>query len=264
MKRSVDYPLQIRPVVGFEDDYPAGFVDPFHSHERAQLCYANSGVMMIVTEKSSFVLPPRRAIWLPAGMTHKAICRGPVNIHTLFIDPEIESLPRECRVFEVSPLVRALIGEVFGFDPAYDEAGREGRIVRLLLEEIERMPNISVSVRMPDDRRLVRVCQAILDNPADPRDIDDWASVAGMGRRTFTRLFRQQTGMGLATWRQQVRLMEALSLLASGTSITTVAFDIGYESPSAFTAMFHRSFGVPPSQYITGWRGPDASLFDPS
>jgi len=237
--------------MGFEDDYPAGFVDPFHSHERAQLSYANSGVMLIVTEHSSFVLPPQRAIWLPAGVRHKAICRGPVNIHTLFIDPDLEGLPHECRVFEVSPLVRALIGEVFGFDPAYDEQGREGAIVGLLLQEIERMPNIPVMARMPHDSRLLRVCQAILDDPADPRDIDDWAGLANMGRRTFTRLFKQQTGMGLATWRQQVRLMEALSLLASGVSVANVAYDVGYESPSAFTAMFHRSFGVPPSQYVT-------------
>jgi transcriptional regulator GlxA family with amidase domain len=106
--------------------------------------------------------------------------------------------------------------------------------------------------RMPADSRLLRVCQAILDDPADPRDIDDWANLASMGRRTFTRLFKQQTGMGLATWRQQVRLMEALSLLASGVSVTNVAYDVGYESPSAFTAMFHRSFGVPPSQYVGG------------
>lgn len=252
MKRSTDYPLELRPVMGFEDDYPAGFVDPFHSHERAQLSYANSGVMLFITDHSSFVLPPQRAIWLPAGVRHKAICRGPVNIHTVFIDPDIEYLPHACRVFEVSPLVRALIQEVFGFQPAYDEEGREGRIVRLLLEEIQHMPNIPVMARMPADSRLLRVCQAILDDPADPRDIDDWANLANMGRRTFTRLFKQQTGMGLATWRQQVRLMEALSLLASGVSVTNVAYDVGYESPSAFTAMFHRSFGVPPSQYVGG------------
>ena len=84
---------------------------------------------------------------------------------------------------------------------------------------------------------------------ADPRDLDDWASLAGMGRRTFTRAFRQETGMGVAMWRQQVRLMEALSLLGMGQSVTTVAFDVGYESPSAFTAMFHRAFGVPPTSY---------------
>jgi AraC-like DNA-binding protein len=76
-----------------------------------------------------------------------------------------------------------------------------------------------------------------------------------MGRRTFTRLFRQETGAGLAVWRQQVRLMAALSRLASGQPITTVAFDVGYESPSAFTAMFHRVFGMPPSAYLAQSQG---------
>ena len=119
----------------------------------------------------------------------------------------------------------------------------------VLIDEIEAMPNAPYHAPMPKDRRLLRVCRAILEDPSDQRDLDDWAQVAGMGRRTFTRLFREETGMGLAVWRQQVRLMEALSLLASGRAITTVAFDVGYESPSAFTAMFHRAFGVPPSQY---------------
>ena len=127
--------------------------------------------------------------------------------------------------------------------------GREGRIIRLLIDEIEAMPNAPYHAPMPKDRRLLRVCREILADPSDQRDLDDWAHVAGMGRRTFTRLFREETGMGLAVWRQQIRLMEALSLLASGRPITTVAFDVGYESPSAFTAMFHRAFGVPPSQY---------------
>jgi len=99
------------------------------------------------------------------------------------------------------------------------------------------------------------VCNAILATPADPRDIDDWAKIAGMGRRTFTRAFRQETGMGLAVWRQQVRLMEALSMLAAGASITQVAFDVGYESTSGFAAMFRRTFGVAPSQYLSASSG---------
>ena len=47
-----------------------------------------------------------------------------------------------------------------------------------------------------------------------------------------------------------VRLMEALSMLAAGASITRVTYDVGYDSPSGFAAMFRRAFGVPPSQYL--------------
>ena len=102
---------------------------------------------------------------------------------------------------------------------------------------------------MPNDRRLVRVCRQILDDPADQRDTNEWASIAGMSRRSFTRAFKRETGMGVAVWRQQVRLLEALSLLSTGSPVTSVAMDVGYDSPSAFCAMFQKAFGVPPSKY---------------
>jgi AraC-like DNA-binding protein len=183
-------------------------------------------------------------------MMHEVHSRAPVSTYTLYIDPVFDRQPQQCRVFEVSELVKALIFEVGHFPLGYDVEGREGRIARLLLEEIERMPDTPSEIAMPADRRLLRVCHALIDDPADQRDIDDWARVAGMGRRTFTRLFKEQTGAGLATWRQQVRLMAAFSRLALGQPITTVAFDVGYESASAFTAMFHRVFGAPPSVYL--------------
>jgi AraC-like DNA-binding protein len=252
MKRSCDLPLTIRPVVAIEDVYPAGFIDPYHTHHRSQLSYATSGVMAVMTEQTSFVLPPHRAVWLPAGTMHQVTCSGPVNINTLYIDPDLPDQPQVCRVFEVSGLVRALIHEILTFDHAYDVDGREGRIVRMLLDEIKRMPTIPLQAPMPQDRRLRRVCDMLMADPADQRSLDAWTRVAGMGRRTFTRAFKAETGMSLATWRQQVRLMAALSLLSSGRPITTVAYDVGYDSPSSFTAMFHRALGVPPSLYARG------------
>lgn len=249
MKHSLDYPLKARPVIGLDDEYPPGFTDPVHCHERAQFLYASAGVMSVVTSQTSFVVPPRRAVWLPAGMMHEVSCRGAVSLRTLYIDPVYDSSPDTCRVVEVSDFLRALVLEVVRFPAEYDLEGREGRIMWLLLDEIRQMPNAPYQVSMPSDPRLIRVCKAILAKPADGRDIDTWAAQVGMSRRTFTRVFKQELGMGFALWRQQVRLMEAVSLLAAGRSITSVAFDVGYESPSAFTAMFHRTFGEPPSVY---------------
>jgi len=250
MRHSYEVLSNDRPVIALQDEYPAGFVDPMHSHEHVQILYASSGVMSVRTPEVSFVIPPQRAVWLPAGMKHEVACRGPVSLRTLYLPRQEGEQKQECRVFEVSNLLKALILETVDLPPLYDMDGREGRIIALLLEEIAHMPNAPYQVSMPLDRRLLRVCSAILDAPSDPRDIDDWAKLAGMGRRTFTRAFKQETGMGLAVWRQQVRLMEALSLLAAGISITQVAYEVGYESPSGFAAMFRRTFGVAPSQYM--------------
>lgn len=233
------------------DEYSAGFIDPQHQHSRAQLLYASAGVMSISTAEGSFVVPPQRALWIPSGVEHEVSCREPVSLRTLYFDPSgTADLPSRCRVLEISELMRALILEAMMLPPEYDMGGREGLVMRLIQLEINRMPVAPLHVPMPKDPRLARVCRAIVADPASEGDLDHWAKMAGMGRRTLTRQFKQETGVGLATWRQHVRLLEALSRLATGQPVTTVAFDVGYESPSAFTAMFQRTFGVPPSRYF--------------
>lgn len=126
------------------------------------------------------------------------------------------------------------------------------RVMALLLDEITRTPAAPLQIPVPQNEHLVRVCRAILADPAQKGTIDDWAERAHQGRRTFTRLFRKETGKSFAAWRQHVRLMEALSQLAVGQRITKVAFDVGYSSSSAFTAAFHRTFGAAPAQYLRG------------
>jgi len=251
VKHSQDILVSDQPVIALVDEYPAGYVDPMHSHGHVQVLYASSGVMSVRTAQISFVVPPQRAVWIPVNVAHEVHCRGPVSLRTLYLRTDLGGRGSECRVFEVSDFLRALILETGRLDPSYRGGGREGRVIALLLEEIERMPDAPYQVSMPRDPRLLRVCESLLQDPSDPRDIDDWARMAGMGRRTFTRSFKAETGMGLAVWRQQVRLMEALSLLAGGMSITRAAFEVGYESPSGFSAMFRRAFGISPSRYIT-------------
>ena len=248
MKSTMEFDESDRPIIGLEDEYEAGFVDPPHRHGRAQLLYASAGVMSVITARANFVIPPQRAIWIPANVEHEVACRGEVSLRTLYFS---ESRPPqgECRVIEVSELLRALIVEVAKLGGFYELTARNQRLIDLLAVELGSMPIADFHVPMPHDYRLDRVCRVILDEPAEQHDLNALAGVAGMSRRTFTRAFRAELGMSLAIWRQQVRLMRALTLLSEGQPVTTVAFDVGYESASAFTAMFHRSFGVPPSQY---------------
>jgi AraC-like DNA-binding protein len=150
---------------------------------------------------------------------------------------------------EVGQLLHALIIEVTEFDIDYTPHGRERAIVDLLLNEISITPKVPYAAPMPQDPRLIRTCLEIINNLSANYDIDQLAALAFMSRRSFTRAFKRETGMGVAVWRQQVRLLEALSLLSTGASIMSVAMDVGYESTGAFSTVFQRSFGVPPSKY---------------
>ena len=187
MKSTHDLDMSQRPVVALADEYPAGFVDSAHSHERIQILYACSGVMSVVTDKTSFVIPPQRAVWIPSQVVHEVSCRGPVSLRTLYIDPKYERDDPDCHIVEVGPLLRALILEVTTFDLDYDVSGREGQIVDLLISELLATSKVPYAAPMPSDPRLVRVCREIIENPSDQRDIDNWADLAGMSRRSFTR-----------------------------------------------------------------------------
>ena len=74
--------------------------------------------------------------------------------------------------------------------------------------------------------------------------------VAGASARTLARLFESETGMGFSAWRQQARLQAALARLSAGEAVTSVAYAVGYESPSAFIAMFRRALGASPQKYL--------------
>jgi AraC-like DNA-binding protein len=213
--------------------------------------------MTVLTESGAFVVPPQRAVWLPAGMKHEVRCRDRVSLRTLYVVEQASPrLPRECCVLDVSELLRSLIIAAVDLPVEYDLGGRDGRIMALILDEIAAMPVAPLSAPMPSNPRLARICRAFFKNPAQSQSLTFWARAAGMSRRTLTRTFRRETGMSFAAWRQQVRLLEALSRLAVGQPVTVVAMDVGYQSPSAFTARFRRTFGTTPTHYYTHAQSP--------
>jgi AraC-like DNA-binding protein len=231
-------------------EFESGFKDSLHSHDSGQLLYAPSGVMSVIAEMTSLVLPPCRAIWLPAGTRHELYCRGRVSLRTIYIHPDLGALMPNCCVIEVTDFLKALILEVVEFGGDVNAGARERAIIDMLLREIPRMTQVPFRVPMPVNPRIVQVCTALLKDPSAREGIDDWAFATGMSRRTFTRAFRSETGMSVTAWRQQVRLMEALALLGMGRSVTNVAFDVGYESTSAFCAMFAKTFGTSPRRFL--------------
>lgn len=116
------------------------------------------------------------------------------------------------------------------------------------------MPALPLNTPLPDEPRLRKLCRALLAAPALEIDVDAMADKAGMSRRHFTRLFRRQTGMSFAAWRQQACLLAALTRLGGGEPVTHVAVELGHASTCAFSAALRRILGAPPSRHLARQR----------
>ena len=245
------YDTVARPVVAVGNEYPAGYVGQPHSHRRAQLLYGASGVMTVTTGHGAWVVPPERAVWLPPGEVHDVQMSMPVSTRSIYVWPDaVDGLPGDCQVLGMTPLMRQLLLEAVDVPLEYDLDGRDGLMMALLLQEIRRLPVLPLSLSFPRDRRLARRCRRLLDQPTPHDTIDTWSRSLGMSPRSFTRLFRDQTGLSFSAWKQQACLFAALPRLAAGEAVTQVALDLGYDSPAAFTSMFRRALGAPPSRYF--------------
>jgi AraC-like DNA-binding protein len=237
-------------VVGIGNDFPASFELAEHRHRRGQFLYAASGVIAVGTPNGTWVAPPERAVWIPAGMPHSVRMVGAVQTRSVLIAPALSTaFSTDCRIVGVSALLRQLLVAAAEIPTEYDEDGRDGLVMRLLVAEISVAPMIPLAVPFPQDAALAALCHAYLERPRATTGIDQWASALALNRRTFTRLFRRETGMSFSEWRQQACVAVALPRLAAGEPITTIALDLGYDCPANFSTMFKRVLGVPPSRY---------------
>jgi AraC-like DNA-binding protein len=242
-----DYQSVPRPIAAMAKEFPPGFEIAAHSHPRAQLLYAIRGVMRVRTDAEAWVVPPDRAVYLPAGTRHSVGIRDDLEMRTLYIADDT-GLPTGASVLEVSELLRALILALHEEPVLYDEHGRGGLIARLILIELAAAVRLQLSVPMPVEPRLRRVCDAVLAAPQNQAGIEEWAALAGVSSRTLARLFESRLGMGFAAWRQRARFHNAVEALAAGRPISAVARANGYRSVSAFAAAFRKVIGVPPSR----------------
>ncbi|HTH93874.1 MAG TPA: helix-turn-helix transcriptional regulator [Rhodocyclaceae bacterium] len=229
---------------------PNAVIEP-HTHGKHQLVYAIQGVMVVQTSGGVWIVPPTRAIWMPAGTQHSIRCIGAIHMRSLFVMPDAASgLPQVAQAVGISPLLRELIVAAAEVELPYTPKSRDGRLMRLLLDELHALPVLPLHLPQPADARLRKICTRIQREPDDVSTLADWADQLGVDVKTIQRLFARDTGMTFGQWRQQARLLNALERLAQGERVLDVALALGYDSPSAFAAMFRRQFGQTPSSFF--------------
>ena len=250
-RRLADIDASPLPVVTKATDYPAGHVVEPHRHARGQLVYAEHGVMMVEAQGGRWIVPPTRAIWMPAGVAHAIRCIGVVHMRSVYVRADIAvRLPAQPQAVGVSALLRELVRAATEIEGAYAADSRDGRLVRLLLDELHALPILPLYLPQPADARIARICAHLAAHPDDGSTLADWAARLRVDAKTIQRLFARETGMTFGQWRQQARLLHGLERLALGDKVVDVALALGYDSPSAFATMFKRQFGETPSAFF--------------
>lgn len=243
--------LPAHPIAVVSMDFEARTYVDWHSHGRHQLVYTVAGAMVVDTEDSTWAVPSQRAIWMPAGVPHDLRAVSGISLRNLLILPRPAlDLATRPSVINVTGLLRELIlraSEIAADDPS---APVGTAMTDLILQELRQSRSAGLRLPEPKDVRLRRICEPLKENPADSRSLDEWSALAAASSRTLVRLFAKETGMSFTQWRQQARLLKALELLALGRPVNAVAYDVGYDSPSAFIEMFKRSLGQTPAKYF--------------
>lgn len=225
-------------------DYGHGEVVASHCHADDQLIYAARGVMRVSSDGGSWMIPYGHALWVPAGVSHEIRMEGDVSMRTLLLSSRVD----HCQVIVVSGLLRELILAASRMLGQRDES--LGEHVRALIQrELEAAQRINAFVPVPHHARLRAWCEHFFDDPAQDVTLEQCGEQLNMSSRSVARLFQREVGMSYGEWRARTRMMLSQRCLADGMPIINVALEHGYQSASAFSAVFKRILGYTPSDW---------------
>ena len=222
-----------------------------HRHAFAQFHFARKGSMRIDVAGKCWVIPAHYGIWIPHNTDHAVWALDDVYLENLDIQPVVLPSPiDECKAVAISDFVGEFIhNAITNTAERFDIKGKDGQLVRVLLDVILQLPEVELMLPWPQNAALMKVCRTIQESPGLEHAMEDWANHLGMSARTFSRHFKKETGMPFSAWKQKMRILESVIILKKNNNVTAVALEVGYSSTPAFSYAFRQAFGVPPSSY---------------
>ena len=227
---------------------------PPHKHRESQLVYAAAGTMQVTTPKGRWLVPPDRAVWVPAGLVHAIDVLSGIEMRMLYFD--LAWLKREGHsrklakefVVRVSPLLHQTVLALF--DDRNDPE-RTALLVRLAMLELQRAEDSATFIPLPQEPRCRRAADIVLGDPTADHDIARLAREVGTSARTLSRRFAEETQLSFKSWCQRARIAAAIEKLSDDTSLSVkqLASDLGYASVPAFSHAFRQVTGKTPTEF---------------
>ncbi|MBA8989786.1 AraC-like DNA-binding protein [Curtobacterium pusillum] len=221
---------------------------PPHTHALGQFIHAASGVLSLITDDGTWIAPPNRVTWVPAGAEHRHRAHGVTDMRVVYLSADAATrLPSGPAVLAVSSLAREALLALTA--PGSRSEVARSHLRAVVVDEVASAPEQPLHLPEPRDPRLREAARIVEEDLAEPRPLGELAAGIGVGERTLTRLFRDETGMGYRQWRLQLRVHRALVLLARGRTVTDVAAACGWATTSQCIDQFTPLAGMTPGAY---------------
>ena len=230
---------------------PANTIYPLHRHAGGEFVYSFMGIMEIQVAGTHFLAPPQYGIWLPPGIAHVGLNRSEAGHCSLYVDHALcTRLPAKPCALAVSPLIVAMLDHLRMLPDASRGTAETERLLQVLVDQLAAAPCAGSYLPSSTEPRLSAVLAFLEAHPDDNRPLAELARLANTTERTLIRRAQRDLGMPLTEWRQRLRILKAVPLLAAGRSVESVALELGYASSSAFIAMFRRLMRQTPAEFI--------------
>ena len=235
--------------------YPRGTRLDTHLHREAQLVYAARGTMQVSTPKGRWLVPPDRAVWVPARLAHSIDVLADIDMRTLYFDPtwlaREQAAPELTEEFVVR-VSRLLHETILALFDGRNDSDRTTLLIRLAMLELHQAGDSATFIPLPQDPRCRRAASIVLDDPTALHEIEALARQVGTSARTLSRLFTAETQLSFKSWCQRARIAAAIERLSTDTnvSIKQVAGELGYASLPAFSHAFRQVTGRTPTEFV--------------
>lgn len=232
------------------DEFGAHSEAPPHSHRWGHLNYASHGSLSMEVPSGRILCPPQHGVWIPPGVVHSCYLQHAVQYRSVYLAPQLcERLPRAAGCMRIGPIVKAVLADFGLRDVQIPLSEADLRLAQVVHDQLIATPLELSFLPVARHPPLVQVLDAMQAQPDDHRSLAEWAATVHMTERTLARHCQSELGMSLGEWRQRMRYLRAIDALEAGHTVQSIAYDLGYSTPSAFIAMFQRESGLPPEQF---------------
>ncbi|MEL7128453.1 MAG: helix-turn-helix transcriptional regulator [Pseudomonadota bacterium] len=229
-------------------DYVAGASEAEHSHPWPQLLYTQRGAVRAELNGYAWIIPPRRALWIPAHEPHALFMSSELELRTLYFRPGLLDHPTKHVAFNVTGLLHEAIVRVCDSGWLDDRQEVDRALSTIILKELNVAPPAGHSLVLPVDRKARQLANVLLADVERKLSLEEACSMVGISRRTAERKFRNQAGLSPAQWVRRARLSDSLIQIAGGATIEQASITAGYQSRSSFSEAFKKVFGFPPGE----------------